>query len=157
LRYLIIALLVSVLLLTACGAVEDNAETTAPRGTTQAVETTETTRPVETTGPTVTTQTGDDGEPGSQDKIDFAIDDLVKRTGIDPGEVVVDSAQEVTWRDGSLGCPLPGMNYTQALVDGMRIVLEANGTVYHYHSGGDKDPFYCENPAEPSGGGSSDS
>jgi len=149
LRYSIIALLVSALLLTACGAVEDNAEATAPRGTTQAAETTETTRPVATTGPTVTTQTGDDGAPvgASQDKVAFAINDLVEREGIDAGDVVVESAEEVTWRDGSLGCPLPGMNYTQALVDGMRIILEANGTVYHYHSSGNKDPFYCENPA----------
>ncbi len=145
----IIALLVSALLFTACGSVEDNAETTAPRGNTPAAETTETARPVETTGPTAATQTGDNdvvvGE--SQDKVTFAINDLVNREGADPADVVVDSVEEVVWRDGSLGCPLPGMNYTQALIDGMRIILDANGTKYHYHSGGDKDPFYCENPA----------
>ena len=145
----IIALLVSALLFTACGSVEDNAETTAARGNTPAAETTETARPVETTGPKAATQTGDNdmvvGE--SQDKVTFAISDLVNREGVDTADVVVDSVEEVVWRDGSLGCPLPGMNYTKALIDGMRIILDANGTKYHYHSGGDKDPFYCENPA----------
>jgi hypothetical protein len=73
--------------------------------------------------------------------------DLANRLGVDPGQVTVVSFSEVTWSDGSLGCPEPGMVYTQALVDGSRIILEAGGKQYHYHSGASRPPFLCENPS----------
>ncbi len=62
------------------------------------------------------------------------------------------SQEDVTWPDGSLGCPQPGMRYTQALVSGSLIVLEANGLFYEYHSGGGGDPFYCALPTAPTTG-----
>jgi len=34
-------------------------------------------------------------------------------------------AESVVWNDGSLGCPEPGMMYTQALVNGYWVVIEA--------------------------------
>ena len=52
----------------------------------------------------------------------------------------------MTWRDGSIGCPEPGMNYTQALVPGIRVVLELDGARYEYHAGGARSIFLCENP-----------
>jgi hypothetical protein len=58
---------------------------------------------------------------------------------------------EVIWRDGSLGCPQPGMMYTQALVDGFRIVLRVKGQEVSYHGPG-KPPFRCDNP-DPNGAG----
>lgn len=72
--------------------------------------------------------------------------DLAKRLGIGTSEVTVVSSTDVTWSDGSLGCPEPGMNYTQALVEGTRIILEAAGKQYHYHSAGTRPPFLCANP-----------
>jgi len=72
--------------------------------------------------------------------------DLAKRLGVEAAQVTVVSSSEVTWPDGSLGCPEPGMHYTQALVPGSRIILEAAGKQYHYHSGGTRAPFLCENP-----------
>ncbi|NEA30507.1 hypothetical protein [Streptomyces sp. SID13031] len=69
--------------------------------------------------------------------------DLATRLGIDATQVTVVSSTEVTWPDGSLGCPKPGMFYTQALVDGTRTVLEVEGTRYDYHSGGSRSPFLC--------------
>ncbi|TDD22927.1 hypothetical protein E1218_18615 [Kribbella turkmenica] len=86
------------------------------------------------------------GAPPASGAVEQAKADLVKRLGIDPGQVTVVSATEVTWPDGSLGCPEPGMNYTQALVPGARIVLEAGGKQYQYHSGGTRPPFLCTNP-----------
>jgi hypothetical protein len=55
----------------------------------------------------------------------------------------------VTWNDGSIGCPQPGVSYTQALVEGARVTLLHEGTTYAYHQGGD-DLFLCEEPAEGS-------
>lgn len=55
--------------------------------------------------------------------------------------------EEVTWRDGSLGCPQPGMRYKQVLVNGYRIVLRHGGSEYPYHGAGARPPFLCERPA----------
>ena len=73
---------------------------------------------------------------------EFAIADLRGRVGPD-GDIEFVSQEEVTWRDGSLGCPQPGWSYTQALVNGTRIVLRHDGILYEYHSGGRRRPFYC--------------
>ena len=80
-----------------------------------------------------------------------AVDDLAGRLGIAAADVTVVDARAVTWGDSSLGCPEPGMMYTQELVDGTLVVLEAGGRRYEYHGG---DPLaLCENPQPPSGGG----
>lgn len=78
-----------------------------------------------------------------------AIADLTKRQGVKSEEITVVSNDEVTWRDGSLGCPEPGKMYSMALVDGVRIVLEAGGKSYSYHGGKTGSVKYCENPQEP--------
>ena len=78
-----------------------------------------------------------------------AVDILAEMTGADPADIEVVGFEEVVWRDGSIGCPQPGMNYTQALVDGTRVALELDGDVYLFHVSGAGEPFYCENPAEP--------
>jgi len=92
-----------------------------------------------------TPQTPGTPEP-SGGPVEVAKADLAKRLGVDAGQVTVVSSSEVTWSDGSLGCPEPGMYYTQALVEGSRIILEAAGKQYHYHSGGTRPPFLCTNP-----------
>ncbi|HEU0068085.1 MAG TPA: hypothetical protein VFQ26_02335, partial [Nitrospiraceae bacterium] len=48
--------------------------------------------------------------------------------------ITVQSAQRVTWRDGSLGCPEPQMQYTQALVPGWRGILRVGDAIYDYHA-----------------------
>lgn len=79
----------------------------------------------------------------------LAVTDLAGRLGISAGDIEVLSEKSVTWRDGSLGCPRPGMMYTQALVEGSLIVLRAGGRDFSYHSGSGRPPFYCENPVSP--------
>ena len=89
--------------------------------------------------------------PGSTENelVVSAREDLAERLGIQLGEIVLLSMEEVTWRDGSLGCPKPGMQYTQALVDGTLIVLSVAGRQYRYHSGRGGTPFLCENKLDP--------
>lgn len=77
--------------------------------------------------------------------------DLARRLRIDGEEIEVIAAQRVTWPDGSLGCPQPGMSYTQALVEGSRVVLRHDERVYVYHAGDDDQPFLC--PSEEKDGG----
>jgi hypothetical protein len=74
------------------------------------------------------------------------------------GPVRVVVAEAVTWNDGSLGCPKPGMNYTMALVPGYRVVyaVRAGGAEreFAYHAGRHGRFVYCENPGPPPTGNS---
>ena len=123
----------------------------------------DTTQPSETITPTTTTTRGPaptttkapippasappptDWEPGD-DPVAFAIADLAGWLGVAAEDISLVEQVEVTWNDGSLGCPQPGMAYTQALVDGSRIVLVVEGVSYNYHSRAGHAPFYCANP-----------
>lgn len=89
-------------------------------------------------------------EPGLQPLVAEAADDLAARLSVSLDDIVVMQAESVVWPDGSLGCPQPGMAYTQTLVDGFRILLQADGATYSYHGGGaSPEPFLCENPKTP--------
>lgn len=98
---------------------------------------------------TVSEQTPSAGEPQPRGAVGDAVDDLAHRLGVDPSDITVVSSEEVTWRDGSLGCPRPGMMYTQVLTNGSRVVLESDGKRYEYHAGGRRSAFLCENPEPP--------
>jgi len=58
--------------------------------------------------------------------------DASERTGVDAGAIEVVQAASVTWSDGSLDCPEPGMLYTQALVDGYQVILSAGDEELDY-------------------------
>lgn len=108
-----------------------------------------------TTAPDEPTQT-ESWSPTSAALADAAVDDLVQRLTVEPGEVEVLEVEQVTWNDGSLGCPQPGEVYTQAQVEGHRVLLAAQGRTWPYHSGGGRGPFLCENlqpstPPDPGG------
>jgi hypothetical protein len=70
-----------------------------------------------------------------QSMTEAALADAARRTGIKGTALKVLSAQAVTWPDGSLGCPQPGMMYTQALVPGFRVRIEAGEDALDYHAG----------------------
>ncbi|MDD5371523.1 MAG: hypothetical protein PHQ40_20790, partial [Anaerolineaceae bacterium] len=53
-------------------------------------------------------------------------------------------ASSVTWPDSSLGCPKPGMVYTQVLVDGILIRFRVGGQIYEYHGGGGSPASLCK-------------
>jgi hypothetical protein len=69
--------------------------------------------------------------PGAEDAVNAAMADVSRRFAMKPRVVGV---QRVTWRDGSLGCPQPDMNYTQALVPGWRIELAVGSRSFLYHA-----------------------
>jgi hypothetical protein len=60
--------------------------------------------------------------------------DLAERSGAAREEMVVIRDQAVTWSDGSLGCPQPGVFYTQALVPGYWVVLQVGEVEYDYRA-----------------------
>jgi len=72
--------------------------------------------------------------PSLQSLVDKVLDDAARRTGVAVEKLQVLSADSVTWPDGSLGCPQPGMMYTQALVPGYRVRIQAAGQLLDYHA-----------------------
>jgi hypothetical protein len=77
--------------------------------------------------------------------------DAAERTSTDPDTVEVIQAQAVTWNDGSLGCPEPGMFYTQALVDGYQVILQAGDEELDYRVSSAGGFRVCEDGGRPSG------
>jgi hypothetical protein len=83
-------------------------------------------------------------DPALTTLVDQAVADLATRLKVDASTIVTVSAQPMSWSDGSLGCPQPGMLYTQVMVDGALIELSVDGTSYSYHSGASGAPFLCQ-------------
>jgi hypothetical protein len=64
--------------------------------------------------------------------LDPVLTDAAQRTGADKSAVKLVEATSTTWNDGSLGCPKPGVMYTQAIVDGYKVIVKANGQKLDY-------------------------
>lgn len=146
-RFGIALVFAGVVLISACGDATEDAEVQA---TAAPVDTT-TTAPLATSPMTIVADTQEvtmppssDVDPSLQGLVDQATADLAKRLSVDESTISTVSASSVTWPDGSLGCPQPGMNYTQVTVDGVLIELAVDGTTYSYHSGGSRGPFLCQ-------------
>jgi hypothetical protein len=60
--------------------------------------------------------------------------DLASAQGLAPGDVKVVGTRAVDWPNGALGCPKPGVMYTQAIVPGYRVELEAGGKRFTYNA-----------------------
>jgi hypothetical protein len=74
-----------------------------------------------------------------QDVLQRILDPILKEAAalakVTRDELVIVRAESVVWNDGSLGCPEPGMMYTQAQVNGYWIVIEAAGQRYDFRVG----------------------
>ncbi len=77
--------------------------------------------------------------------------DAASRSGEEPDAIDVIQAASVTWNDGSLGCPEPGMSYTMALVDGYHVILDAAGEELDYRVTAQGGFMLCENGGRPGG------
>ena len=82
-------------------------------------------------------------------EVQAAIADLARRTKVDQAAVSVAGYAEVTWSDGSIGCPEPGTMYTQALIPGHQLILQSDGRLFSYHAAQGKDFGYCADPVAP--------
>ncbi|MGI5816873.1 MAG: hypothetical protein ACOX9R_02115 [Armatimonadota bacterium] len=66
--------------------------------------------------------------------VEAAVVDLAARLSTRAEAIAVVDVERVEWSSGALGLPEPGMMYTQAIVPGYRIVLEAKGRNFAYHA-----------------------
>lgn len=72
--------------------------------------------------------------------------DAARRFEVAESAVVLSAAEQVTWSDGSLGCPQPGMSYTQALVPGFRLVASTSAGRMLYHTDSRGQVVTCAQP-----------
>ncbi len=107
-------------------------------------------RPVRSFAPIpLPTTSGGSADGLPEEMLADVVDQAASDAGVDPSAVEVLVAEAVTWNDGSLGCPEPGMSYTQALVPGYRVVVEVDGEELHYHAGQSGEFRRCDNPQPP--------
>lgn len=81
-----------------------------------------------------------------QEILDAVLADASARTGAAVGEITILIAKAVTWPNGALGCPQPGMMYTEKLEPGYQVVVEAAGQRLDYRGGSGGVLNLCENP-----------
>ena len=67
--------------------------------------------------------------------LDSILKEAATLAKVDREQLVIVRAESVVWNDGSLGCPEPGMMYTQMLVNGYWVVIEAAGQKYDFRVG----------------------
>jgi hypothetical protein len=83
---------------------------------------------------------GSVGSPGPMDLpasiIDPVVAEVARLANVPVDQVTVKSAEGMTFPNGGLGCPEPGMAYTQVMVDGFKIVADAAGTTYDFRGTG---------------------
>lgn len=99
------------------------------------------TEPSTTEAQTLTS--GTKGELSYSTILALTVRDLALRLHIELEDVKVLSIVSVYWPDGGLGCPLPGMDYTQVITPGYRITLEVEGKTYTYHTNTGRALILC--------------
>ena len=77
---------------------------------------------------------------------DLARAALAKDLAVAETDIAVVTVEENEWRDSSLGCPKPGINYLQVITPGYKIILEAQGKRYEYHSDTNRRVVRCDKP-----------
>jgi len=73
---------------------------------------------------------------GSEEEdVALAKKELATKTGAPAGEIEVEGAKAVEWRDRSLGCPKKGMTYSPVIVPGHLVQLRVAERSYRVHVG----------------------
>lgn len=76
--------------------------------------------------------------------------DAARRFQVAADAVVLVNAEQVTWGDGSLGCPKPGYSYPQMLVQGFRVTATTAAGRMLYHTDTRGNVVTCGLPVRPS-------
>ena len=64
---------------------------------------------------------------------------LAERLQTDPDTIKLVSVEAVDWPDGCLGVQTPGVMCTMVITPGYRVILEADGKQYEYHTSASGD------------------
>jgi hypothetical protein len=70
---------------------------------------------------------------------------LATKLGVSQSSITEISTMKKEWNDGSLGCPKPGIMYTQVVIEGYQIILQVKDKQYDFHAGNSPESvFLCE-------------
>lgn len=86
------------------------------------------------------------------DVVERARSHLAAALGCAPADIVVETVEPVVWNDGALGCPQPGVMYTQATVAGYKVTLTHDGQRYWYHTDRRRNVVPCPHDVRPLSG-----
>jgi hypothetical protein len=70
-------------------------------------------------------------------------DHATETFGVSAERISVSRATAVEWSDGSMGCPEPGIMYTQALIRGYWVELQVGDLVIDYRTAGEDSFRVC--------------
>jgi hypothetical protein len=68
---------------------------------------------------------------------------LAQRLSIAVDQIELLDIKAVVWRDAGLGCPKPAVDYLPMETSGYKIVVEAGGQPYTYHTDAGKRFVLC--------------
>lgn len=94
------------------------------------------TTPSETPAPTSTPQMSRVESQVPEAILGPILNEAAKLANVPPQQLVIVRAEAVVWNDGSLGCPEPGMEYAQALINGYWVLIKAAGQTFDFRVGG---------------------
>lgn len=106
---------------------------------------TPTSTPTQTPTPTVTATL----IPGDELAVRATINHLASMLAIPAGEIQLVSQETATWADATLGCGPNDVFGAQVLVPGYRIILEARGRQYEYHTDLEGRVVWCQATPTP--------
>jgi hypothetical protein len=87
---------------------------------------------------------GSNAKPDAQPAIDAAVQDAASHLGVSADQLQVVDVQPRQWPDSSLGCPRPGIMYSQIVTPGFLIVISsASGRQLEYHTDGRSRVVLC--------------
>jgi hypothetical protein len=120
-------LLAATLLVCACGA---SSNSTSP--TSVAAPLTQSVSPV----PSTLLEPGSesDGGNGQQAAVDAALSDAAAHLGVGRDVLRVTQVEPHQWPDASLGCPRPGILYSQVVTPGYLVIVNGSDKQLEYHT-----------------------
>jgi ABC-type glycerol-3-phosphate transport system substrate-binding protein len=136
-----IAVVIVALVAASCGGADETTESTSATGSPVTESTTASSTPPDREDRDFSSlpervPADDDGVSVTgevpQELLTPVVADAASRAGVEASAVAVITAQEMMWPDGSLGCAEPGGIYTQAIVPGYWVIVEAGGIAYDY-------------------------
>jgi len=77
---------------------------------------------------------GSSSAADSQPAVDAAMRDAAAHLGVSQANLNVDQVEPRQWGDSSLGCPKPGLMYSQVVTPGFVVVISGAGKQLEYHA-----------------------
>lgn len=87
---------------------------------------------------------GSSSSTDPQPLIEAALRDAAAHLSVSPADLHVDQVDARQWGDSSLGCPRPGLMYSQIVTPGYFIVISGAGKQLEYHTDARSEVVLCQ-------------